>query len=70
MLRPRSRLRFSSRSLERNRELFELELDDSDSASEPASDDDSDPDDDPESEAEEADALLADLAQVFFRKPQ
>jgi len=54
ILRPRGRLRLSSRSLERDREMYEseLELDDSDSAS----DDDSDSDDDPRSEAEEADA--------------
>lgn len=62
-LRPRGRLRFSSRSLERDRELSESapELDDSETESES---DDSDPDSDSGSEAEETDALDA-LAQTF-----
>jgi len=57
-LRPRGRLRFSSRSLERDLELYESvpEPDDSETESEPESDDDSDPDSDSGSEAEETDA--------------
>ena len=50
MLCPRGRLRFSSRSLER--ELYESapELDDSEAESEPGSDDDSDSDSEPGSD--------------------
>jgi len=51
-LRPHGRRRFSSRSLERDREPYESapEVDDSEAESEPGSDDDSDSDSEPVSD--------------------
>jgi len=65
MLRPRGRLRFSSRSLERERELYEPESELDDSESEPESDDD-DSDSDLDSELE-TDALDERFARFLAR---